>query len=124
MRLNLDDFSELVKRALDSIPPKFRHHLENVVVEVQETPSRQDCEAMEIDDPGEMLGIYHGTPLTDRSVEMDGYLPDRITLFQRNIEDICETRDEIVAEIRTTVLHEIGHYFGLDEEDLFEVGYD
>ena len=87
-------------------------------------PSSEDLEEMGIDDPAELLGLYHGTPLTERSVEFAGALPDRITIYQRNIERICRSRREIVEEIRTTVLHEIGHHFGLDEDDLFDVGYD
>ena len=77
-----------------------------------------------VDDPTELLGLYHGTPLTERSIEEGFSMPDRIVLYQRNIEDMCETKDEVIEEIRTTVLHEIGHHFGLDEDDLEELGYD
>ncbi len=62
--------------------------------------------------------------MTERSVEAGMQLPDRVTIYQRNIEHICETPREIVEQVRTTVLHEIGHYFGMDENDLFDVGYD
>lgn len=79
---------------------------------------------MDVDDPTELLGMYHGTPLTEREFGLDGILPDRVVIYQRNLEAMCETREEIVEQIRITVLHEVGHHFGLDEDDLAELGYD
>lgn len=124
MRFSVEEFDRLVQRAMDEIPESIRGYLDNVVVEVEPMPSEKDLAEMEIEDPTELLGLYHGTPLTDRSVEEVLPLPDRVTIYQRNIEEMCETPEEIVKEIRTTVLHEIGHFFGLDEDDLFDVGYE
>jgi predicted Zn-dependent protease with MMP-like domain len=70
-----------------------------------------------------LLGLYHGTPLTERGVEHHARLPDRITIYQRNIERICRTPAQIVQQVRKTVLHEVGHHFGMDESALEEMGY-
>jgi predicted Zn-dependent protease with MMP-like domain len=124
MKLSVDEFGKLVDAAMAEIPPPLQRYLENVIVEVEATPSGEDLAEVDIDDPTELLGLYHGTPLTERGLEFAGALPDRITIYQRNIERFCRSRREIVEEIRTTVLHEIGHHFGLDEDDLFDVGYE
>jgi predicted Zn-dependent protease with MMP-like domain len=124
MKLSVDEFGKLVDAAMTEIPPPLQRYLENVIVEVEAMPSGEDLLEVGIDDPTELLALYHGTPLTERGLEFAGALPDRITIYQRNIERICRSRREIVEEIRTTVLHEIGHHFGLDEDDLFDVGYD
>lgn len=124
MRVPVEQFMKLVEQAMREIPAALQPYLENVVIDVEERPTPADLAETGIDDPAECLGLYHGTPLTERGVELDLQLPDRITIYQRNIESICETPQDIVEEIRTTVLHEIGHHFGLDEDDLFDVGYD
>ncbi len=124
MRVSADEFERLVREAIAEIPESLRGYLDNVVVEVEPVPRAEDLAGLEIDDATELLGLYHGTPMTERSVELEMQLPDRVTIYQRNIEQICETPREIVEQIRTTVLHEIGHFFGMDEDDLFDVGYD
>jgi predicted Zn-dependent protease with MMP-like domain len=124
MRVSLAEFENLVQQAISEIPESFRSLLDNVVVEIEAEPAPKDLAECEIDDPTELLGLYHGTPLTERSIEMGAQLPDRISIYQRNIEAVCQTREEIVEQVRTTVLHEIGHHFGMDEDDLSEVGYD
>jgi predicted Zn-dependent protease with MMP-like domain len=124
MKVSTQEFEKLVQEAIDEIPEALRAYLDNVVVDIEPLPGGQDLAEVGLDDPTELLGLYHGTPLTERSVEAGVQLPDRITIYQRNIEAICESRREFVEQIRTTVLHEIGHFFGMDEEDLFDVGYD
>lgn len=123
MKLSEEEFAGLVEEALRDIPQPFATYLENVMVEVEQEPDAKLLAEMEIDDATELLGIYHGIPLTERSIDDGVQLPDRITVFQRNIERMCKGRKQIIAEIRTTVLHEIGHHFGLDEDDLDELGY-
>jgi len=86
-------------------------------------PSRADCDAADVDDPRSLLGLYHGTPLTERSVEHMYRFPERIAIYQSNIQRMGRNRRQIVRQIRKTVLHEIGHHFGLDEDDLSELGY-
>lgn len=124
MKLSPREFAKLVERALVDIPEPFAGYLQDVAVDVEPLPSARICREMEVDDPSELLGLYEGVPLTERSVEELTRMPDRIILYQRNIEEMCESREEIVEEIRTTVLHEVGHHFGLDEDDLEELGYE
>lgn len=123
MKLSPDEFAALVQEALTDVPPDFARYLEEIVVDVEPMPDRRTLADMEIDDPTELLGMYHGTPLTERNLEDPFHLPDRITIYQRNLERLCESREELIEQIRTTVLHEIGHHFGLDEDDLDELGY-
>jgi predicted Zn-dependent protease with MMP-like domain len=116
-------FEKLVDRALQELPAAFAAHLENVIIEIVDEPDVRDLEETGTEDPRDLLGLYHGVPLTELNVDGPVRMPDRITLYQRNIERCCRTRDELVAEIRTTILHEIGHHFGLGEDELDELGY-
>ena len=95
-------------KALASLPDEFKSRLENVVVLIEDEPP---------EDMPDTLGLYEGVPLTERTLD-DTCLPDRITLFKRSIEGACRTEDEIENEVRITVLHEVGHFFGLEEEQL------
>ena len=95
-------------KALASLPEEFQSRLENVVVLVEDEPPK---------DMPDTLGLYEGVPLTERTLD-DTSLPDRITLFKVPIERACRTEDEIEGEVRLTVLHEVGHFFGLEEEQL------
>ena len=97
-----------MRRALAALPEEFQSRLENVVVLIEDEPPE--------DMPG-TLGLYEGVPLTERTLD-DMNLPDRITLFKRPIERACCTEEQIEAEVRLTVLHEVGHFFGLEEEQL------
>ncbi len=95
-------------KALSGLPEEFRSRLENVAVLIEDEPPK---------DMPDTLGLYEGVPLTERS--LDGIiLPDRITLFKRPIERACRTEEEIEAEVRLTILHEVGHFFGLDESQM------
>src|SRR5687767_768560 len=112
------EFAELVERAIAELPPQFARFMEEVAIEIQELASRKLLREMEIEDPNELFGVYFGTGMIERSVEDSGHLPDRILIFQRPHELACKTKRELVREIRITVLHEIGHFFGMDEDDL------
>lgn len=115
------EFERAVQEAVDSVPDEFRPYLENVMFEIRGAP---DARFMaEHDVPDDLLGLYVGTPIEDRVLGADEPLPDRIFIFRDNLCDMCETREELIEEIRITVLHEIGHHFGLDEERLDELGY-
>lgn len=116
------EFDALVRQAIEGIPDAFRPYLERVVIDVEETPDRATLRDLEVDDPRDLLGVYLGRPLTEQSVEIAG-IPDRIVLYRANILRMCRTTDEVVEEVRATVLHEIGHHFGLDEDDLDALGY-
>lgn len=116
------EFDHAVQSALDSIPDEFQQYLENVIVEVRGSPDRRFM--AEHDVPDDLLGLYVGTPLEQRGAEGFGStLPDRIYIFRDNLCAMCEDYDELIDEIRITVLHEVGHHFGLDEDRLDELGY-
>ena len=116
------EFDRAVAEALAVIPAEFRIHLENVLIEVRDRPDARLME--EHDVPDDLLGLYAGIPLEDKGIASDQVLPDRIYIFRDNLVKMCESREELVAEIRVTVLHEIGHHFGLDEDRLEALGYD
>jgi len=108
-------FEELVVEALESIPPEFTSRMENVAVLVAD-------EISGVDDVKEAFGLYEGIPLTRRS-RFYASVPDRITIFQDCISRYCDTEEEIVAEVRSTVIHEVGHYFGISDPRLRELGW-
>ena len=123
LRLSVAEFSTVVDKALAVLPDAFKPYLDNVVIETQLHPSRRLTRESNIS-PGEsLLGIYIGEPLTRRNVDSAPVMPDRIILFQRNLERASRSVEELRCEIRKTVYHEIGHHFGLSEEDLDELGY-
>ncbi|MGE0482111.1 MAG: metallopeptidase family protein [Phycisphaerae bacterium] len=116
------EFDRVVEEALKSIPAPFQRYLENVRIEVRDRP---DAALMrKYDVPDDLLGLYDGIPIDDRGmIDAPASMPDRIFIFRENLMDMCETRAELLEEIRITVLHEIGHHFGLDEDRLDELGY-
>jgi len=114
-RVNRRYFDRLVGRAVRTIPRKFRRYLDNVLITVQDYPDRELLEEQGADS---LLGIYLGVPITERHPDDLHVTPDRIIIFQRPIEEMCRTPEEIVREVRITVVHEIGHHFGLDEDEI------
>jgi predicted Zn-dependent protease with MMP-like domain len=111
------EFERLVEEALSMLPPNFASLLDNVLIVVEEEPTDEDLDALE-DGGDELLGIYRGVALTRRTHDMLPMLPDQIAIFRGPINRITRTRGEAVAEIRDTVIHELGHYFGLDDDDM------
>ena len=103
------------------IPKRFRREMKNLALVVEDEPSPELLEEMEIEPPDSLYGLYQGTPLPERTWDHGNALPDRITLFQRLIEEDCEDEDEIRAAIGETLIHEVGHYFGLSEEEIKEI---
>ncbi len=121
-----DRFQELVAEALDSLPEEFLVHLENVEVVIEEWPTEDDLEdaGMEGADPADLLGLYHGIPLTDRGSWYAGVLPDRIVIYQRPLERAAGEEPELVREeVQRTVIHEIAHFYGISDERLEEMGW-
>lgn len=114
-------FERLVAEAVMLIPKRFRREMKNLALVVEEEPAPDVLEEMEIEPPDSLYGLYQGTPLPDRTWGFGNALPDRITLFQRPIEEDCEDEDEIRAVIGETLIHEVGHYFGLTEEEIEEI---
>jgi predicted Zn-dependent protease with MMP-like domain len=123
LKLSASEFVGIVRQALEDIPAPFAEWMRDVAVDVEPLPGRAECRALGLTDRRSLLGLYQGTPLTSRSVEQSGRLPDRITIYQRNIERCCSTREDMIRQIRKTVFHEVGHHFGLEEADLRELGY-
>ncbi len=106
-------FDELVADALDLIPGELAAAFDNVVILVEDrNPEEPD-----------LLGLYHGIALTERDSSYAGSLPDTITIYRDALLDICETENEVVDEVAVTVIHEIGHHFGIDDERLHELGW-
>ncbi|HXX24807.1 MAG TPA: metallopeptidase family protein [Terriglobia bacterium] len=108
------EFEALVAQALDGLPEAFREKLTNVAIIVEDSPPK------EAESRGLLLGLFHGIPRTEKSV-FSSSPPDRIFLYQRNIEAVCSSEAEVRRQIRATLLHEVGHYFGLSEDELRQV---
>lgn len=115
------EFERLVVEAGTLIPKRFRREMKNLALVVEDEPSPELLEEMEIEPPDSLYGLYQGTPLPERTWGFGNTLPDRITIFQRPIEEDCEDEDEIRAVIGETLIHEVGHYFGLSEEEIEEI---
>jgi predicted Zn-dependent protease with MMP-like domain len=111
------EFERLVEEALATLPPQFAELLENVAIVVEDEPSEHDREALENSDD-ELLGIYRGVALTQRTHDMLPMLPDQIAIFRGPINRITRTRADAIEEIRDTVVHELGHYFGLMDDEM------
>ena len=116
-----DAFRRLVTEAITLIPRRFRREMKNLALVVEDEPDAALLEEMEIEPPDSLYGLYQGTPLPERTWDHGNALPDRITLYQRPIEEDCEDEDEIRAVIGETLIHEVGHYFGLSEEEIEEI---
>ena len=118
-----DRFDDLVKEALAEMPPQFAAFLAEVPVQVVDRPTATQLEQVGLEEDHLLLGLYVGRPLTERSVLDGSASPDVIYLFQDDIEQVSRNRADLVRQVRTTVLHEIGHHFGMDEDDLAAAGY-
>ena len=117
-----DQFQRLVTEAVMLIPRRFRREMKNLALVVEDEPSASLLAEMEIEPPDSLYGLYQGVPLPERTWGYGNSLPDRITLFQRPIEEECEgDEDEVRAVIGETLIHEVGHYFGLSEEEIEEI---
>jgi predicted Zn-dependent protease with MMP-like domain len=105
-------FEEMVATAMDGLPEELGKLIQNVAVTVEHGPG-----------PPGLLGLYQGVPLTSRTSQYSGVLPDRITIYRRAICAICRTEEEVADQVRRTVIHEVGHYFGIDDNRLRELGW-
>ena len=114
-------FEKLVEDALKEIPRRFRKEMRNVAVVVEDEPSQELLDEMEIEPGDTLFGLYQGTPLPERSWAFGNNLPDRISIYQRPTEEACETEDDIRDCVAETVIHEFGHYFGMDEDQIEEI---
>lgn len=120
--MNRDEFRGLVEEAIDTIPAKFARKVRNLAIVIDDEAPAELLAEMEIDDPRDLLGLYQGTPLNERGWGYGNALPDRISLFQNAIEDECHgDPDDIVVAIGETLIHELGHYFGMSEEQIMDI---
>jgi predicted Zn-dependent protease with MMP-like domain len=110
-------FERLVEEALDGLPEEFAAMLENVAVVVEEEPSPEVLADLGMDADEELLGLYLGVPLPERGSQYQA-LPDRVAIYRGPVLRLCGSRREVVREVRDTVVHELGHYFGLDDEEM------
>ena len=113
MEMTRERFEELVADALDQIPPRFMAEMSNVVVLVEDNNPENDY----------LLGLYHGVALTSRTSHYGMVLPDRITIYRLPILRMCHTEQDVVRQVKITVIHEVGHHFGIDDETLHELGW-
>ena len=114
IEMSRERFEELVDEALDDIPDELTRLVRNVVVLVEDEPP---------DDEPDLLGLYDGVALTDRDGAFAGELPDRILIFRNPLLDMCASEKQLLEEVRITVVHEVAHHFGIDDERLHDLGY-
>jgi predicted Zn-dependent protease with MMP-like domain len=112
------EFERHVTDALATIPKRFRSAMRNIAIVVEDEPARELLREMEIEPPDTLFGLYQGVPLTDRRWDYGNALPDRILIFKGPHERDAENDDDLIASIGETLIHEIGHYFGLSEEQI------
>jgi predicted Zn-dependent protease with MMP-like domain len=117
------DFSALLDDAIKELPEEFREKLQNVAILVEDYPSQELLERMEVPEGETLFGLYEGVPLTERGHFDAPLLPDQILIFQRAIEDDCDSPEEVKEELKITLVHEIAHFFGMDDDYLEEIGY-
>ena len=115
-------FAELVERAVRDLPPQFADALNEVPIEIRERPSRKLLRSLGLEDDELLLGLYLGRPRTERSVEDSARLPDVIYIFQEDVELASEGEQDLIEQVRTTVLLELAHHCGMSEDDLDALG--
>lgn len=118
------NFEKLVSEAVNALPDEFLSRLDNVEIVVEDFPSLEVQEAESLESPYDLLGYYEGVPLTERDTAGPGWLPDRITIYQKPLESVCGSRVEMFEEIQRTIVHEVAHYFGIDDDRITELGWE
>jgi predicted Zn-dependent protease with MMP-like domain len=113
-----EQFRQLVDEALLSIPERFRDAMQNIAIVVEDEPTREQLAEVGVEPPDTLLGLYQGTPLPERQWSQANVLPDKVTLFQIPIEESSEDDADVIVAIGETLIHELGHYFGLSEEEI------
>ncbi len=121
VEISRQEFERLVERALRKLPRRFRARLENIAVVVEDWADDETLDEMGIEPPDTLYGLYRGTDLTRRDLQYGGVLPDVIAIYQGPIQEDCDTIEEMEVLVRDTVQHEVGHYFGLDDDQLSEI---
>lgn len=111
-------FESLIEKALDDLPKRFAMALKNIHVVVEDSPSEEDRDSVGLEPDETLFGLYHGIPLMERGTDYANVLPDRIVIYQRTLEASFHSRNDLIREIRETVFHELGHYFGMSDEEM------
>jgi predicted Zn-dependent protease with MMP-like domain len=118
MKVSEEEFEGLVAEAISSLPENFKEKMENIAIAIEDLPSQELLIEMKIKSPYSLLGLYRGVPYPRRGIWYRNVLPDKIIIFKKPIEVRCRNREDIKESVRRVVIHEIGHYFGLNEADL------
>ncbi len=121
--LTREEFEDLVADALETLPPEILNRMDNVAITVQEWPSRSQLQSSNVPPGSTLFGLYQGVPLTQRSSHYGMVAPDRITIFRGPLLSYCRTPEAIAEQVRKTVVHEIAHHFGMNEEQIARLGY-
>jgi len=124
IRVGQRAFERLVADALDGLPDAILRMLDNVAVVVADAPTEHQRQRVRLADDEDLLGLYEGIPLTERTSGYGAVLPDKVTIFQRAIEAQCDSEAELVAEVRQTVVHELAHHLGISDARLIELGFE
>jgi predicted Zn-dependent protease with MMP-like domain len=124
MNLPRQQFEALVLAELEALPEAFQEALENIAIVVEDWPDRATMREFGVRHRDDLFGAYLGTPLPERTADYGNTLPDKICIYQKPLENFCQKEDELREQVHITLLHEIGHYFGLDEDRLAELGYE
>ncbi|MGD0092456.1 MAG: metallopeptidase family protein [Planctomycetota bacterium] len=124
LKMSPKRFKSIARQAITALPGEFQPYLRDLMVVVESYASDELLDDLEVPDDEDLFGLYEGPSLAERSSGAAVEMPPRIILFYEAFLDECETEEELVHEIQTTVLHEIGHHFGMDEERLAELGYE
>jgi predicted Zn-dependent protease with MMP-like domain len=117
LRVPPEEFDVLVEKAIADLPEEFARLVQNVVIVVEEEPDPEVLAEMGFEPDEELLGLYQGIPLTERGANHDG-LPDQVSLYRQPLLRFCRSRRELIREVRDTLVHELGHYFGLSDEEM------
>jgi predicted Zn-dependent protease with MMP-like domain len=121
--MDRNSFEKLIRSAIRELPEEFRSKLKNIAIIVEDYPSDELLKQMGVSPDDTLFGFYDGVPLTERGFFEAPLHPDRILIFQRAIEDECDSPEEIKEEVKVTLVHEIAHFFGIDDDYLEEIGY-
>jgi predicted Zn-dependent protease with MMP-like domain len=123
INLNEKEFDEIVSAAVARIPKEIMQYLKNVLISVRKRASREQLQKMNLSEGQQLLGMYDGVSLLDRSITNPPLFPDSIILFQEPLEEMCDTIEELKEQIELTIVHEVAHFLGMSEERLDELGY-
>lgn len=125
MTVTHDEFEQLVQEALDTLPQQLAERIDNVRIIIEEQPDEATVRKMQLPGPWALLGLYEGIPLNKRGTwyGMSAVVPDTITLYSKNIQNAVRSRAELQEQIRATLIHEIAHYYGMDEDEVRAAGY-